>query len=200
MNQPKEIPPPYSPPTPAHYGSTSNSIPEASLFSIFVIQDGHSTSQAFSVKAHATDTVDDLKKLIRTAKSPRFDNISADELKLASVCIPDDVHTEHKPRRLRDITFKRALRSTEILVDVFENHAPARGRIHVVICDANEDPDKHGKYGGTGSTPIKTIQYTISILHSGQPISQAFSTKAFSTETVDDLKKLTKIDRSTFFQ
>ncbi|KAF9335804.1 hypothetical protein BG006_010608 [Podila minutissima] len=133
MNQPKETPPPYSPPTPAHYGSTSDSIPEASLFSIFVIQDGHSTSQAFSVKARATDTVDDLKKLIRTAKSPRFDNISADELKLASVCIPDDVHTEHKPRQLRDITLTRALRATEVLEDLFLGRLAERGRIHVVI-------------------------------------------------------------------
>ncbi|KAG0338088.1 hypothetical protein BG000_004563 [Podila horticola] len=161
MNQSKYPPPPlYTPPTTVSYGSTSNSIPGDSLYTIFVIQDGHSTSQAFSVKAHPTDTVDDLKKLIRAAKTPRFDDISADELKLVSVCIPDDVHTEHKPQRLRDITFKHGLRATELLEDVFENRVPARGRIHVVIGDANQvAADIERAVDGLFLMPIKDVFY-----------------------------------------
>ncbi|KAF9175412.1 hypothetical protein BGX21_004584 [Mortierella sp. AD011] len=54
--------------------------------SLLCVTDG--TSNAFSVKIHSTDTFDDLKKLIKAQRAPRFDKFAADELVLYRVCIP----------------------------------------------------------------------------------------------------------------
>ena len=49
---------------------------------LFCLVDGEATSQAFSVEIDHTKTVDGLKKLIKTEKAPRFDDVAADELTL----------------------------------------------------------------------------------------------------------------------
>ncbi|KAF9369436.1 hypothetical protein CPC16_004504 [Podila verticillata] len=58
------------------------------LLCLFCVVDGESTS--FSVEIDRTKTVDHLKKAIKAEKSPRFDDIAADELTLWRVSIPDD--------------------------------------------------------------------------------------------------------------
>ncbi|KAF9177171.1 hypothetical protein BGZ50_009045 [Haplosporangium sp. Z 11] len=66
-------------------------------FTPLCLVDGEATSNAFSVKIPSNDTVDDLKNLIKAKKTPRFDDITADELTLwrATVAITDD-EEEHK--------------------------------------------------------------------------------------------------------
>jgi Crinkler effector protein N-terminal domain len=55
---------------------------------LFCLLDGEATSQAFSVDIEQTKTVDQLKKVIKTEKAPRFDDVAADELTLWRVSIP----------------------------------------------------------------------------------------------------------------
>ncbi|KAG0247565.1 hypothetical protein BG011_001294, partial [Mortierella polycephala] len=59
---------------------------------LFCLVDGEPTSNAFSVMVASGDTVDGLKELIKTKKSPEFDGIATDNLILWLVVIPDDKH------------------------------------------------------------------------------------------------------------
>ncbi|KAF9213984.1 hypothetical protein BGZ59_004539 [Podila verticillata] len=200
-----------------NYGSIPVSItaPEEDLFTIFVIKEGQSTSQAFSVRAHPANTVDDLRKAIWSANRLRVGYLFAQDVPLALVSIPDESHTMHENQWLYHTTFKRALRPTEFLADVFDNRPPAPGTIHIIIGDVRrvlsiqqsnlytQHPEMNasiirpGDYGSTGTTPTTKIQqYTIFIIHNGQSTSEAFSVKALSNETVDDVKKLIKIVRT----
>ncbi|KAF9383388.1 hypothetical protein CPC16_008954 [Podila verticillata] len=178
----------------ANYGSIPVCItaPDEDLFTIFVIKEGQSTSQAFSVRAHPANTVDDLRKVIWSANRLRVGYLFAQDVPLALVSIPDEGHTMHESQWLYHTTFKRALRPTEFLADVFDNRPPPPGTIHIIIGDV-----RRGDYGSTGTTPTTKIQqYTIFIIHNGQSTSEAFSVKALSNETVDDVKKLIKIVRT----
>ncbi|KAG0317276.1 hypothetical protein BG000_004591, partial [Podila horticola] len=57
--------------------------------SLFCLVDGVATSNAFSIKIPSNDTVDGLKKFIKTEKSPEFDDIaggtSADDLESGDI-------------------------------------------------------------------------------------------------------------------
>ncbi|KAG0037054.1 hypothetical protein BGZ82_003227 [Podila clonocystis] len=128
----------YTPHTTVNYGSTGhNTNTPVSLYTIFVIHNGQSTCEAFSVKALSTDTVDELKKLIKAAKAPLLDHCPADKLKLAGVSIPDDPSKENEEICLTHLAYTRPLRATEVLEDLFLGRLPERGRIHVVI-ETNE--------------------------------------------------------------
>ncbi|KAG0320827.1 hypothetical protein BG000_003444 [Podila horticola] len=58
---------------------------------LFCLVDGEATSIAIPVEIESTKTIGDLKDLIKTKKTPRFDDIAADELTLWRVSIPDAV-------------------------------------------------------------------------------------------------------------
>jgi hypothetical protein len=60
------------------------------LLTLFCLVDGEFTSRAFSVKASARDTVDDLKKLIRIENAHDFNDLDAKKLTLWLVSVPDD--------------------------------------------------------------------------------------------------------------
>ncbi|KAF9083815.1 hypothetical protein BGX23_011091 [Mortierella sp. AD031] len=60
----------------------------ANTLTLFCLISGDSTSNAFSVKIPSSDTVDDLKNLIKTKQSPDFDDIVAKNLTLWRVSIP----------------------------------------------------------------------------------------------------------------
>ncbi|KAG0333971.1 hypothetical protein BG000_008756, partial [Podila horticola] len=62
------------------------------ILTLFCLVDGEATSNAFSVEIDPRKTVDGLKKLIKTEKAPRFDDVAADELILwrATIPITDD--------------------------------------------------------------------------------------------------------------
>ncbi|KAF9991340.1 hypothetical protein BGZ79_004650, partial [Entomortierella chlamydospora] len=58
------------------------------LLNLFCLVDGEPTSNAFPVSISRTSTVGELKKIIRTEKSPEFDDIAADKLAVWRVSIP----------------------------------------------------------------------------------------------------------------
>ena len=101
---------------------------------LFCLVDGESTSSAFSVKISTEDTVDDLKKLIKTEKSPRFDDIAADELTLWRVSLPVGSTDDELPITLDAMADgdKMKLRPTDELSDVFGKKPPKK-TIHVVV-------------------------------------------------------------------
>ncbi|KAF9371575.1 hypothetical protein CPB97_001885 [Podila verticillata] len=99
---------------------------------LFGIVDGQSLTKAFSVRVSCAGTVDDLKKLIKSAKAPTFDHIPADELRLVSVSIPYDYEEELEPIRIKTLVFKRPLRPIENLREVFGDPVP-RDSIHFII-------------------------------------------------------------------
>lgn len=120
---------------PGDYGSTGTTpITKIQLYTIFIIHNGQSTSQAFSVKASSNETVDDVKKLIKIVRTPALDRIPADKLRLVRVDIPDDPATDSHPvsLTLSPLPVKSPLRSTELLRDVFPD-PPGQGKIHMVI-------------------------------------------------------------------
>ncbi|KAF9307077.1 hypothetical protein BGZ74_000081 [Mortierella antarctica] len=98
---------------------------------LFGIVDGQLISSAFSVRVSPESTVDDLKKLIKAAKTPSFVHIPADELRLVRVSIPYD-EQELAPIRLRSLVFKRPLRPIDNLREVFGDPVP-RDSIHFII-------------------------------------------------------------------
>lgn len=127
----------FTSPSTVNYGSipVSITVPAEDLFTIFVIREGQSTSQAFSVRAHPTNTVDELRKAIWTSNRLRVGYFAAEDVPLALVSIPDEVHTMHENQWLYHTAFKRALRPTELLIDVFDNRPPPSGTIHIVLGD-----------------------------------------------------------------
>ncbi|KAI9241575.1 MAG: hypothetical protein BYD32DRAFT_484002 [Podila humilis] len=77
-------------------------------------------ANAFSVKINFADNnVDDLKKLIKQAKTPLWDYLAADELTLSRVSIPDDPNKQREMILLRDVIFQKELRATESMVKAF---------------------------------------------------------------------------------
>jgi len=99
---------------------------------LFCLVDGEPQSNVFSVKPSAAATVDDLKKLIKTEKSPEFDDIAADKLTLWSVSIPvtgDDI-----PIQLDQVTDtdKKKLDPTDDIADVFPDKPPKK-TIHIIV-------------------------------------------------------------------
>ncbi|KAF9379749.1 hypothetical protein CPB97_008773, partial [Podila verticillata] len=131
----------FTPHTAVNYGSTAQAQAQAQAhsfnisvpYTIFVIHSGQSTSEAFSVKALSTDTVDELKKLIKAAKAPLLNHHPADKLKLIGVSIPDDPAKECEKIYIKHLSYIRPLRATEVLEDLFMGRLPERGRIHVLI-------------------------------------------------------------------
>ncbi|KAI8360927.1 hypothetical protein B0O80DRAFT_145818 [Mortierella sp. GBAus27b] len=98
---------------------------------LFCLVEGEATSNAFSVKIPASDTIDGLKKLIKAEKAPRFDDIAADELTLWKVCIaiPDDEEIHILLDRLNE---KKKLGPADELSDVF-GEKPPKKTIHVIV-------------------------------------------------------------------
>ncbi|KAG0338089.1 hypothetical protein BG000_004564 [Podila horticola] len=99
---------------------------------LFGIVDGQSVSKAFSVRVSPEATVDDLKKLIKAAKTPSFIHKPADELRLVRVSIPYDHEQDLAPIRLQSLVFKRPLCPIDNLREVFGDPVP-RGSIHFII-------------------------------------------------------------------
>ncbi|KAF9206818.1 hypothetical protein BGZ59_011483, partial [Podila verticillata] len=119
--------------------------------SLFCLVDGEATSKAFSIKIPSSDTVDDLKKLIKTEKTPRFDDIAADELTLWSVSIPVVAVDKHKPIILTEIDSTTELDPTDDISDVFEDQ-PLKKTIHVIV--QRPPPQVHTPIPARASTPI----------------------------------------------
>ena len=100
---------------------------------LFCLVDGGSTSNAFPVKITSTDTIADLRELIKIKKSPEFDDIAADKLTLWRVSIPVTDDNEDFPILLDNIreNEKRKLRAT-YKVSIFGATLPEE-TIHVIV-------------------------------------------------------------------
>ncbi|KAG0013005.1 hypothetical protein BGZ81_001279 [Podila clonocystis] len=101
-------------------------------FTLFCMFEGECPVSTFSVKASYLDTVDDLKKLVKTAKTPILDSMPADRLKLTAVSVPCEPATETLPVNVELLDYHRFLRPTELLYEVFDDAVP-RNTIHIVV-------------------------------------------------------------------
>ncbi|KAF9944278.1 hypothetical protein BGZ65_012309, partial [Modicella reniformis] len=102
------------------------------LLTLFCLVDGEATSNAFSVKIALSDTVDDLKEAIKTKKSPRFDDVAADELILWRVSHPVIAANKHQSVLLRAIDSQTELDPTDDISDVFAGKPPKK-IIHIIV-------------------------------------------------------------------
>ncbi|KAF7728461.1 hypothetical protein EC973_006014 [Apophysomyces ossiformis] len=98
---------------------------------IFCLVEGEPISMAFSVKVSSADTDDDLKKVIKAEKSPRFDDIAADELKLWRVSIPYIPTNRDITVSLDSLDIKEQLDPISVIADVFQE-SPAKRAIHIM--------------------------------------------------------------------
>ncbi|KAG0028814.1 hypothetical protein BGZ81_004393 [Podila clonocystis] len=91
------------------------------MLKLFCLVEGESTSKAFSIKVLATDTVDDLKNLIKTSLSPQFDDIAAKNLTLWGVSFLFS-HSKRKEHVfLKDLPTSRELDPMDNISDVFKD-------------------------------------------------------------------------------
>lgn len=101
---------------------------------LFCLVDGEATSQAFSVDIEQTKTVDQLKKVIKTEKAPRFDDVAADELTLWRVSIPIVEEDDELPILLDNVDdkVKKKLGPATRLSKVFPEDLPEE-TIQVIV-------------------------------------------------------------------
>ncbi|KAG0249045.1 hypothetical protein DFQ27_000456, partial [Actinomortierella ambigua] len=98
---------------------------------LLCIVDGASTSRAFPVNISPDDSMDDLKKLIKAKKAPRFDDVAADKLTLWRVSIPEDDDDE-QPILLNKVSEKKKLKTTRELTEFFEGSL-LKKTIHIIV-------------------------------------------------------------------
>ncbi|KAF9345610.1 hypothetical protein BGX26_002943 [Mortierella sp. AD094] len=86
---------------------------------LFCLVDGESMSKAFPLSASPTDTVGQLKNLIKEKSTPRFDDIPANELALWSVSIPVIAAKKHDPVIIDSLETKDELLPTTRLSKLY---------------------------------------------------------------------------------
>ncbi|KAG0294132.1 hypothetical protein BGZ96_001754 [Linnemannia gamsii] len=99
---------------------------------LFCLVDGEPQSNVFSVKPTPADTVDDLKKLIKTEKTNDFSDVDADKLTLWRVSIPVVPANRHKPIVLTEVDSLTELEPTDDVSDVFDEPPPKK-TIHIIV-------------------------------------------------------------------
>ncbi|KAG0071922.1 hypothetical protein BGZ92_004149 [Podila epicladia] len=103
--------------------------------SLFCLVDGEAAP--FSIRIASSDTVDDLKKAIKTEKTNAFEGVDANNLILWSVSIPvsdDDDDDDEVPVYIDNIPKdgKKKLKATRELHGVFGDEA-AKNMIHIIV-------------------------------------------------------------------
>ncbi|KAF9180591.1 hypothetical protein BGZ51_006095 [Haplosporangium sp. Z 767] len=98
---------------------------------LLCLVDREPTSRVFSVKIASDDTVCNLRKLIKTEKTPEFDDIAANNLTLWQVFIPVPEDDE-LPIVLDALHEKKKLKPTDDLSDVFVEKLPKKS-IHIIV-------------------------------------------------------------------
>ncbi|KAK5801644.1 hypothetical protein F5H01DRAFT_384180 [Linnemannia elongata] len=103
------------------------------LLTLFCLVDGEAPTNAFPVEIESAKTIGDLKKLIRTEKSPELDDIAADKLIIWRVSIPDKDDDDETPIKIDNVpeSEKKKLRATN-KVSVFGTALP-ESTIHVIV-------------------------------------------------------------------
>ncbi|KAF9923555.1 hypothetical protein BGZ67_009766, partial [Mortierella alpina] len=102
------------------------------LLTLFCLVDGEGTCSAFSVKVPSSDTVDDLRKLIKAEKTNAFSDIDADQLTLWRVAHPVIAANKHQPVLLNAIDSPTELDPTDDISEVFEQQPPKK-TIHIIV-------------------------------------------------------------------
>ncbi|KAG0327580.1 hypothetical protein BG000_000894, partial [Podila horticola] len=91
------------------------------------------TSNAFPVEIESTKTIGDLRDLIKTKKTPEFDDIAADKLILWRVTIPITDDDNEIPILLNNVTSdKKKLGPATRLSKVFPEELPEE-TIHIIV-------------------------------------------------------------------
>ncbi|KAI7825711.1 hypothetical protein BC939DRAFT_124815 [Gamsiella multidivaricata] len=99
---------------------------------LFCLTDGEPTSNEFSVKIPSTETVYILKSLIKAKKTPKFDDLAADNLTLWRVSVPVVAASIRSAVFLNEIDSKTELSPTNDVSDVFPN-TPAKKTVHIIV-------------------------------------------------------------------
>ncbi|KAF9979420.1 hypothetical protein BGZ75_009719 [Mortierella antarctica] len=104
------------------------------ILTLFCLVDGETTSKAFPVDISSTSTIGHLKKLIKAEKTPRFDDVAADELTLWQVSIhtSDDDDVEEAPVELDKLNEKKKLSPAKSLSKLFVGSLPEE-TVHILI-------------------------------------------------------------------
>ncbi|KAG0071534.1 hypothetical protein BGZ90_012222 [Linnemannia elongata] len=101
------------------------------FLSLFCLVEGQSTSNAFSVKPTLTDTVGDLKDLIKAKKTIDFIDVDANNLTLWRVFIPVVPNKERKAISVAEVPWKEELDDMDDLSDVFKETPPPKKTVHL---------------------------------------------------------------------
>ncbi|KAF9318936.1 hypothetical protein BG006_003073 [Podila minutissima] len=122
------------------------------ILNLFCLVDGEAPSNAFSIKIPSDGTVDDLKDLIKTKKSPRFDDVAPDELTLwrvsflvtpskrkESVFLDPNTAKELDPMDDIFVVFKDMIEKS---VNVIVQRPPPQ--VHAPVAAHPSDSSRHG--------------------------------------------------------
>ncbi|OAQ24326.1 hypothetical protein K457DRAFT_1823888 [Linnemannia elongata AG-77] len=104
------------------------------LLTLFCLVDGVATSSAFSVEIDSTNTVDELKKLIKTEKVNDFQDVDADKLTLWRVSFLITRDNSEIPILFNNIAKeeKEKLHAADDLSDIFDEKPPKK-TIHIIV-------------------------------------------------------------------
>ncbi|KAF8934293.1 hypothetical protein BGZ58_005809 [Dissophora ornata] len=105
----------------------------AQSLKIFCLVNGESTSRAFSLSIPTTADIDDLKDLIKSKKTPEFDDIAADKFTVWKVSIAVIAASKHDVITLGSLKIKEELLPTDELSDVFGKEPLPRQTIHIIV-------------------------------------------------------------------
>ncbi|KAF9123404.1 hypothetical protein BG015_005318, partial [Linnemannia schmuckeri] len=110
------------------------------------------TSNAFPVEMESSQTIGDLKKLIKTEIPDTFNGVDAKDLTLWSVSIPDGDNDDEIPIVLGNVNNKdkKKLRATRGLLEVFPDK-PLKNTIHVIV---QRPPQVHAPVPSRALTPL----------------------------------------------
>jgi hypothetical protein len=100
---------------------------------LFCLVDGEPSSSAFPVSIATAKTIGELKKAIKTEKSPEFNDIAADKLTLWKVSISSTDDEDESPIILDELSDRKKLvRPTSEIAKVFSDGA-AKEHIHIIV-------------------------------------------------------------------
>ncbi|KAI7829763.1 hypothetical protein BC939DRAFT_523399 [Gamsiella multidivaricata] len=99
---------------------------------LFCLTDGEPISNAFPVSIPSMDAIGNLKDLIKAKKTPKFDDLAADELTLWRVSVPVVATNIRNAVFLNEINSKTELSPMDDVSGVFPNTL-AKKTIHIIV-------------------------------------------------------------------
>ncbi|KAG0361108.1 hypothetical protein BGZ54_009222, partial [Gamsiella multidivaricata] len=99
---------------------------------LFCLTDGEPTSRAFSVSIPPTETISNLKNLIKAKKTVAFADVAADVLIVWRVSVPVIAANVRNAVFLNGIDSRTELSPKDDVSDVFPD-TPAKKTIHIIV-------------------------------------------------------------------